>query len=70
MDDDEVRRRQGHGLTRLTEQDRAELSHPGAGETCGYPVWTRENEIARAQAGLDPIAFSRRIINQWMLERG
>jgi len=69
MDDDEVRRRQGHGLTRLTQLDRAELPHPGAGGTRGYPVWTRVIEIARAQAGLDPMVASQRSISRWMTER-
>ena len=45
MDDDEVRRRQRQGLSRLIQQDREGLPHPSAGGTCGYPVYVREIEI-------------------------
>ena len=64
MDDDEVRRRRNHGLTRLTEQDRAELPGPGMGRSWGYPVWNHRIEMARAQAGLETTAH-RINISRW-----
>jgi len=69
MDDDEVRRRQRQGLSRLIQQDREGLPHPSVGGTRGYPVYVREIEITRAQAGLDPIVASQRSISRWMTER-
>ena len=51
-----VRRRRNHGLTRLTEQDRAEIPHAGRGGSRGYPVGNRRIEIARPQAGLETTA--------------
>mmetsp|Transcript_40189 Transcript_40189/g.45908 ORF Transcript_40189/g.45908 Transcript_40189/m.45908 type:complete len:127 (-) Transcript_40189:787-1167(-) len=64
-DDEEVRRRQNHGLTRLTRQTRELLLHPGGGEPRGYPCWVRDIEIVRAQAGLEPMVASRRSIDRW-----
>ena len=64
MDDNEVRRRRNHGLTRLTEQDRAELPHPSRGGSLEYPVWNCCVEIARAQAGLETSAH-RISISRW-----
>ena len=64
MDDNEVRRRCNHGLTRLTEQDRAELPPPGRGGSLGYPVWNHRVEIARAQTGLETTAH-RISISRW-----
>ena len=65
MDDNEVRCRRNHGLTRLIEQDRAELPHPGRGGSLGYPVWNRRIEITRAQTGLETTAH-RISISRWI----
>jgi len=59
-DDEEVRRRQKHGLTRLTIQGGELLLHPGGGGPQGYPCWVRDIEIARVQGGLEPMVTSRR----------
>ena len=64
-DDEEVRRRQNHGLTRLTRQTRELLRHPGGGGPCWDPCLVRDIEIARVQAGLEPMVASRRSIDRW-----
>jgi len=61
-DDEEVRRRQNHGLTRLTRQTRELLLHLGGGGPRGYPYWVRDIEIVRAQAGLEQMVASQRSI--------
>ena len=55
------------GLSRLTQQRRAELPHPGKGGSRGYPVFVREMELQRKEDGLPPAIASRWSISRWSM---
>ena len=52
------------GFSRRLEQPRRISPYPGFGGTGGYPVWYREQQLQRFNAG-EAIDVSRRSIYRW-----